>query len=117
MHARTHAAPLSLQTLLLTAALFAAAIFACSSRADASANLCAAGVVCTQPPDFDRTLTDVQLRHAAGTGIDSDVLSDQEFYSFSGVGVIACTIDGKQHTSTAFLVGAFDIGVTVGHTF
>ncbi len=26
-------------------------------------------------------------------------------------------VDGKQRTSTAFLVGAFDIGVTVAHMF
>lgn len=44
-------------------------------------------------------------------------LSSQEFFSFSGVGAIICTINGKQHMSTAFLVGAFDVGVTVAHTF
>jgi hypothetical protein len=45
------------------------------------------------------------------------LLSDQEYLSFSGVGAIVCTVDGKQQMSTAFLVGAFDIGVTVAHTF
>ena len=30
---------------------------------------------------------------------------------------IACTVDSGIQTSTAFLVGAFDIGVTVAHTF
>jgi len=44
-------------------------------------------------------------------------LSDQEYFSFSGVGAVVCTINGKQRMSTAFLVGAFDLGVTVAHTF
>lgn len=44
-------------------------------------------------------------------------LSDQEYFSFSGVGAIVCTVNGEQRNATAFLVGAFDIGVTVGHTF
>jgi hypothetical protein len=44
-------------------------------------------------------------------------LSNQEFLSFSGIGAIVCSVDGRQHMSTAFLVGAFDIGVTVAHTF
>ena len=44
-------------------------------------------------------------------------MSDQEFFSFSGVGAIVCTVNGKQTTATAFLVGAFDIGVTVAHAF
>jgi hypothetical protein len=44
-------------------------------------------------------------------------LSSQEFFSFSGVGAIVCTVNGEQRMSTAFLVGAFDIGVTVAHTF
>ena len=46
-----------------------------------------------------------------------DGLSSQEFYSFSGVGAIVCTVNGQQRMSTAFLVGAFDIAVTVAHTF
>lgn len=44
-------------------------------------------------------------------------LSDQDYSSFSGVGAIVCTVAGKQRNATAFLVGAFDIGVTVAHTF
>ncbi|HEV8331187.1 MAG TPA: hypothetical protein VGQ22_07210 [Steroidobacteraceae bacterium] len=44
-------------------------------------------------------------------------LSDQDLAAFSGVGLIACTVDSGIQTSTAFLVGAFDIGVTVAHTF
>ena len=37
--------------------------------------------------------------------------------AFSGVGIVACTADSGIQTSTAFLVGAFDIGVSVAHTF
>jgi hypothetical protein len=44
-------------------------------------------------------------------------LSEQDLSAFSGVGMIACTVDAGVQTSTAFLVGAFDIGVTVAHTF
>ncbi len=44
-------------------------------------------------------------------------LSDQDLSAFSGVGIVACTVDSRIQTSTAFLVGAFDIGVTVAHTF
>ena len=44
-------------------------------------------------------------------------LSDQEYFSFSGVGAVVCTINGQQRNATAFLVGAFDIGVTVAHPF
>lgn len=44
-------------------------------------------------------------------------LSDQEYFSFSGVGAIVCTVNGERRNATAFLVGAFDIGVTVAHPF
>lgn len=44
-------------------------------------------------------------------------LSEQDLSAFSGVGLLACTVDTGIQTSTAFLVGAFDIGVTVAHTF
>jgi hypothetical protein len=44
-------------------------------------------------------------------------LSDQDLSAFSGVGIVACIVDSRIQTSTAFLVGAFDIGVTVAHTF
>lgn len=60
------------------------------------------------------------LQRAAST--DSAVprpaeLSEQDLSAFSGVGMVACTVDSGVQTSTAFLVGAFDIGVTVAHTF
>lgn len=44
-------------------------------------------------------------------------LSDQEYFSYSGVGAIICTVNGQKQTSTAFLVGSFDLAVTVAHTF
>ena len=44
-------------------------------------------------------------------------LSDKDVSAFSGIGIVACTVDSGIQTSTAFLVGAFDIGVTVAHTF
>jgi hypothetical protein len=44
-------------------------------------------------------------------------LSDSDSRSFSGIGMIACTAGDTRRTSTAFLVGAFDIAVTVAHTF
>jgi hypothetical protein len=44
-------------------------------------------------------------------------LSSQEYLSFSGIGAIVCSVGDRQLMSTAFLVGAFDIGVTVAHTF
>jgi hypothetical protein len=63
---------------------------------------------------------EVALQRAVS--LDSSVprpaeLSDQDLAAFSGVGLIACTVDSGIQTSTAFLVGAFDIGVTVAHTF
>jgi hypothetical protein len=63
---------------------------------------------------------EVALQRAVNT--DSSVprpieLSEQDVSAFSGVGLIACTVESGIQTSTAFLVGAFDIGVTVAHTF
>jgi hypothetical protein len=109
---------LSFRPVFLTLALLATALAILATRADAAANICTTtSGSCAPSKDLDRTLSDLQMSHANGNGIERDVLSDQEFYSFSGVGVIACTVSGRQQTSTAFLVGAFDIGVTVGHTF
>lgn len=44
-------------------------------------------------------------------------LSDEEYFSYSGVGALICTVDGHKQMSTAFLVGSFDLAVTVAHTF
>jgi hypothetical protein len=40
-----------------------------------------------------------------------------EYRAFSGIGAIVCSVNGTQHSATAFLVGKFDIAVTVGHVF
>lgn len=53
----------------------------------------------------------------ASSGMHHANLSDQDLSSFSGVGMIVCTTEGVSRSSTAFLVGAFDIAVTVAHTF
>ena len=44
-------------------------------------------------------------------------LSDKDISAYSGVGIVACTVGARIQVSTAFLVGAFDIGITVAHTF
>lgn len=110
---------------MFTGALLVAAFFF-AGRADAGTALCARGSEC-EPTPADATLnpqrrlldftTALQLSTAAGTSLGRDELSDQESSTFSGVGAVVCTVNGKQRMSTAFLVGAFDIGVTVAHTF
>ena len=93
--------------------------------ADAASGLCANGQCLAEPTstsiDPDERLLDFAAAHRL-TGADAGLsrraaLSSQEFYSFSGVGAVVCTVNGEQRMSTAFLVGAFDIGVTVAHTF
>ena len=100
--------------------------FALVSPAQAASGLCQNGSRCSATPadsasDAEQRLTDfiasLQTASAGGSFSRRDVLSSQEYYSFSGVGAIVCTINGKRRMSTAFLVGAFDIGVTVAHTF
>ena len=89
---------------------FAVAVTAVAPRAHATAEL--------QEHLADRY--EVALQRAVNT--ESSVprpieLSEQDLSAFSGVGLIACTVESGIQTSTAFLVGAFDIGVTVAHTF
>lgn len=109
-----------------TAALLASLIWTHNAAADSA--LCLRGSRCAAssagtPADRERQLleltADVQTSIAMGNAatLGQNTLSSQEYFSFSGVGAIVCSINGKQHTSTAFLVGAFDIGVTVAHTF
>jgi len=50
--------------------------------------------------------------HLRGTSVPLS-----EYRTFSGIGAVVCTVDGKPRASTAFLVGKFDIAVTVAHTF
>ncbi len=100
-------------------ALLAAGLLA--GRADASTALCSSGT-CSASMGADkadhylRFSTALPGAHAA-RGSHSSELSDQELSSFSGVGMIVCTVDGETRSSTAFLVGAFDLAVTVAHTF
>lgn len=109
-----------------SAALLASLVWAHNATADTA--LCLQGSRCAAfqadtAADRERQLLDlaseVQMFIAMGNAatLGQNALSSQEYFSFSGVGAIVCTISGKQHTSTAFLVGAFDIGVTVAHTF
>jgi hypothetical protein len=44
-------------------------------------------------------------------------LPRSEYRAFGGIGTIVCNVDGASRASTAFLVGRFDIAVTVAHTF
>jgi hypothetical protein len=110
--------------LALLAGAIAAAVLTGSPRADADTALCAKGTECRQDlpsPASDQHFFRFSTAHdQAGpheTSLRRTEVSAKDYPSFSGVGVIACTVDGKQRTSTAFLVGAFDIGVTVAHTF
>jgi hypothetical protein len=112
---------------LITGTVLIGAFFL-ANRAHADAALCAGGTRCVPSPadaaanPQQRLLeftTALQLSTAAGTGagLGRTELSDQESSTFSGVGAVVCTVNGKQSMSTAFLVGAFDVGVTVSHTF
>src|SRR5690349_12516383 len=110
--------------LALAAAATAAGALLSAPSADASSGLCAGGQ-CTAPSrevTFERRGLELQTTRTLAEIADEATLrrgqlSDQEFFSFSGVGAIVCTVKGEQRNATAFLVGAFDIGVTVAHTF
>ena len=64
-------------------------------------------------------------RHDAGARSDGNPrrqrftpVTREEFDRYAGVGGVTCTLaGGRRRTATAFLVGRFDIAVTVGHTF
>jgi hypothetical protein len=104
--------------LLASAGLLAAFFALGAARADAA--LCTAAQ-CTadsrsNDERFLRFSTALPGTRAIG-GLHHTELSNQDFSSFSGVGMIVCTAEGESRTSTAFLVGAFDIAVTVAHTF
>lgn len=107
--------------LWLGAALIAGLLSAWQSQG--ASGLCASGK-CTadsnslsyQPRGLERSNA-AALADLASSDLRRAGLSDQEYFSFSGVGAVVCTVNGQQRMSTAFLVGAFDIGVTVAHTF
>jgi hypothetical protein len=92
-------------------------------HSNAATGLCASGQCATQArePAYERRSIEASNAAALADLANSDLrragLSDQEYFSFSGVGAVVCTVNGQQRMSTAFLVGAFDIGVTVAHTF
>lgn len=129
---RVHSAPLrsvsnsrksALKLALLAGAMAAAALVG-SQRAHAEEGLCANGTDCR--PHLSSPASDqhyfrfsMALDQASqhDTSLRRSPVSAKDYPAFSGVGVISCMVDGKQRTSTAFLVGAFDIGVTVAHTF
>lgn len=109
--------------LALSFATIAAAL-ALASRADAANALCSIGTHCAAEQsiaDMGKQLSGLTASLAAanmGYGVQTKAgMSDQEFYSFSGVGALVCTVNGSPRVATAFLVGAFDLGVTVAHPF
>jgi hypothetical protein len=111
-------APHTFLTLLSFVAAVAVALL-CGTAARASNGLCESGRCSAR--QFDIQSKELQPR-ALTEIVDRDELhrrelSDQEYFSFSGVGAVVCSVAGKQRNATAFLVGAFDIGVTVAHTF
>jgi hypothetical protein len=62
-----------------------------------------------------------ELEHAEAMGgeprLAGSVLTAQEYGRFGAIGAIVCQLDGVRRTSTAFLVGRFDLAVTVAHVF
>lgn len=130
MRARTVSvsSPFSTRKNALKLALFggvlAIAALASAQRANADSALCANGTTCghdlpspTSDQHFFRFSTAHDQVSQHENSLRRTELSVKDYPSYSGVGVIACKVDGKQRASTAFLVGAFDIGVTVAHTF
>lgn len=105
----------------------AALLLSVAHLAGADSGLCANGASCEGTPLDAAHAGAHRARFFSALQIESTnggpaaarrvEMSDQEFFSFSGVGAIVCTVNGQQTTATAFLVGAFDIGVTVAHTF
>jgi len=112
-----------LKAFLATSAV-ALACAALTPRADASAALCATGSECgdaaPERSEAHRTwryATALQRTNGPDQPRRRMEWSDQDYSQFSGVGVVVCSANGKSRSSNAFLVGAFDIAVTVAHTF
>jgi len=106
-------------SLLAGAAMILGAIVAGQAKADSA--LCASGECAAESraeaDDHYFRFSTALPGTPAAQSIRNVELSDQDFSSFSGVGMIVCTSEGVSRSSTAFLVGAFDIAVTVAHTF
>ncbi|HEY0682523.1 MAG TPA: hypothetical protein VGD45_09340 [Steroidobacter sp.] len=110
--------------LALLAGAMAAAALIGSQRAEADTALCGTGSECRphlSSPASDQHFFRFSIAHDQAAqhevSLRRSEVTAKDYPSFSGVGVISCSVDGKQRTSTAFLVGAFDLGVTVAHTF
>lgn len=113
----------ALKLALLAGAMSAAALIG-SQRAEADSALCGTGAECgphLSSPASDQHFFRFSVAHEQAAQHEMSLrrteVSPKDYPSFSGVGVISCNVGGKQRTSTAFLVGAFDLGVTVAHTF
>jgi hypothetical protein len=101
-----------------------AAALSLAGRVEADTGLCSSGAQCaTEQSIADKSrqlaaltaaLADARMGYAA---LEKLSLSDQEFFSFSGIGALVCTVNGSPRVATAFLVGAFDLAVTVAHPF
>jgi hypothetical protein len=103
-------------------ALAGTALYAGQSHAETG--MCAEGLYCaTGEREYNtddryfRFSTAFSSATRTDRGLHPLELSDKDYPSFSGVGVIVCSVNGKPRSSTAFLVGAFDVGVTVAHVF
>jgi hypothetical protein len=108
--------------MLLAMAAIAASL--AMREASAGSGLCTSGARCAAEQnitDKDKQLAVLNAALAdASLGFSHQQqleLSDQEFFSFSGVGALVCTVNGSPQVATAFLVGSFDLGVTVAHPF
>jgi len=112
---------------LLEAAVLAGAALislALAQPADATMNPCADAGAClhgirptSQHPQMQRYRAILRRDPAVPWTRRPAEMSDQDHSAFSGIGVVACSAGGQTFSSTAFLVGAFDIGVTVAHVF
>ncbi|HWK48628.1 MAG TPA: hypothetical protein VNR40_02025 [Steroidobacter sp.] len=110
--------------LALVSGAMAALALMGTQRAHADLALCDKGNRCApdlstpaESQHFFRFSVAHDLATPHETSLRRSEVTSKDYASFSGVGVISCMVGGKQRTSTAFLVGAFDIGVTVAHTF
>lgn len=93
--------------------------------AEAASGLCGMGTTCERELLRNEREKRLARFEAALQRIDAvenarhpTELSGKDIVTFSGIGVVVCpAADGRLHSSTAFLVGAFDIAVTVAQTF
>src|SRR5688500_16129444 len=113
--ASAHRAELLKAGFLTGIALLAGAVWSNRAQADADLNFDPALSAEMSEGHYARFST--ALPGTQDASAHRTELRDQDLSSFSGVGMIVCTTDGVSRSSTAFLVGAFDIAVTVAHTF